>query len=226
MMKNFSLILLLLVATLRGAQAQRQEISVSPVGFVHPKFQVVQYERYLGRLNSVVISAYHNSSQHGHALLLPPRVDRFRATKLGIGYRRYYDLQNNILDLFASVRVLGDYSVLQLEQVPRYAIPADSLRAAGFSLAADFSVGGKFYLFRRVTLAGALGFQSIAKLFSTQNITQHPDYWNGYYWTNDNQTWDYKRNVTANFRKGWRPSVQVTLGVVLGKLAKNTSLKK
>ena len=162
--------------------------------------------------------AYHNSSMHGHALLMPPRTHRFSASKLGIGYRRYYDLQNNILDLFASVRFLGDYSVLKLEHDPYYPIPNDSLRMAGFSITTDFSLGGKFYLSQRCTLTGALGYQHIAKLFSTENLTRNVAYWNSYYWTNDNQSWDIKRNALVNFRKGWRPSIQVTFGVVLGKL--------
>lgn len=211
------LILIFSLFSVARTIAQRQEIAISPVGFVQPKWQVVQYERYVGNFSSLVASAYHNSSRYGLAFFKPPGTQRTSLTEIGIGYRQYVNLQNDLVSLFASVRVLGGYSILQLRSDSQFNIPSDSLRVAGFTLTPDFSLGGKLLIARRITFSGAIGYQYRGQLFSGENITRNPAYWDSFYWTNDSQSWDYKRNKAVNFRQGWRPSIQFTIGVVLGK---------
>ncbi len=149
----------------------------------------------------------------------PPRTEHFAVTRGVIGVRRYSfsSLYDGGFTAFGSVRFVVDYANLQLESDTRYPIPADSLRAAGFSLAPELIIGGKITLAKRITLSSAFGVQHLFKLFSTGQITRNQAYWDSEYWTNDNQTWEDKRNIVVNHRRGWRPSVLVTVGVVLGK---------
>ncbi|GAB3497239.1 hypothetical protein GCM10027341_17310 [Spirosoma knui] len=209
---------LLMLGTI-SASGQRHELGLSPVGFFYPKNQAIQYERYLGSWQSLTASLSHNSSQRSFSVFDPPRTDHFSATRLAIGYRRYFDLIDGYEGIlfFGSVRAVVDYSALQLQSIPKYGIPADSLRAAGFSLAPEFLLGGKITIAKRVTLTGAAGMQHLFKLFSTRQITNNVQYWSDEYWTNDNQSWGYKRNVATSFRQGWYPSITVTINVILNK---------
>jgi hypothetical protein len=206
---------------------QRQELSVSPVGLIYPKNQLVQYERYVGLRHSLTASLSYNGDGRLSRFFDPPRTERFSATRGAIGYRYYFHsvFDNGGLMLFGSVQAIVDYSALQLERDARYAIPADSLRAAGFSLGPELLAGGKVTISKRVTVSRAIGMQHLFKLFSTNQITQNRDYWADFYWTNDQQDWQFKRNVVTNFRQGWYPSLLVTVGVVLGKQTQPTTTR-
>lgn len=217
---SFYLLLIgLLFLTASSVFGQRQELSVSPVGLFYPKNQLIQYERYLNTRNSLTVSLSYNGSGRGYGLFAPPRTDYFTVTRAVVGYRRYSysQLLDGAFTVFGSVRAVVDYSVLQLKSDPRYSIPTDSLRAAGFSISPELLLGGKLTILRRITLSGAVGAQHLFKLFPTGQITRNAAYWNSEYWTNDNQTWDYKRNIVVNHRRGWYPSFLITVGVVLGK---------
>lgn len=218
-MKPISSTLLLgfLFLSILPARGQRQEVSISPVGLVYPKAQLIHYERYVSPRRSWTASLSYNGSQRGSVLFPPPRTERFTVTRAAIGYRRYLPVFGDAVSLFGSVRAIIDYSDLRLESVPRYNIPADSLRAVGFSVAPELQLGGKLLILRRISLSGAVGAQHLFKLFSTRSITQNPGYWRDEYWTNDNQTWDYKRRAAVDYRQGWWPSFLVTAGVILGK---------
>ncbi|GAB3988102.1 hypothetical protein GCM10028807_10020 [Spirosoma daeguense] len=198
--------------------AQRQEISISPIGFALPRNQLIQYERYVNKYHSITLSGSYNENPRGYSLL-PPRTERFQNARLAAGYR-YYVPDVGIgdeLTMFGSIRAVVDYSSLKLASDARFPIPTDSLRAAGFSLAPELLFGAKITIVKRVTLTGAIGGQYFLKLFPTRQITQNQGYWNAFYWTNDNQDAQFKRNQVMNYRQGWYPSVQVTVGVVLGK---------
>ncbi|GAB3957611.1 hypothetical protein GCM10028805_50630 [Spirosoma harenae] len=201
---------------------QRQEISISPVGLLNLRYQLVHYEHYLDTKQSLTFSlGYngHDNTGRNLGILYPPRTDRFTNSRLAIGYRYYIPGLGigNDLKLFVSARAVVDYSNLQLSTDSRYTISPDSLKAGSFSLAPELLFGGKVTFLNRITLSGAVGGQYLFKLFSTQQITQNQPYWDAIYWTNDGQDWQRKRSATTHFRQEWYPSVQITLGVILGK---------
>lgn len=220
---SFTLLLGFLFLLMLPARGQRQEVSISPVGFVYPKAQLIHYERYVSPRRSWTASLSYNGSQRGSVLFPPPRTERFTVTRAAVGYRRYLPVFGDAVSLFGSVRAVIDYSALQLKSVPAYGIPADSLRAAGFSVAPELLLGGKLLILKRISLSGAVGAQHLFKLFSTRSITRNPGYWGDEYWTQDGQTWDYKRNIAVQFRQGWRPSFLITAGVILGKQPRSSS---
>ena len=192
---------------------------MSPIGFLLPQNQLIQYERYINMQHSLTTSLSY-SGNAGYGLLLnPPRTERLTTTRATVGYRYYFPGVGigDELTVFASARAVVDYSNLKLASDPRYAIPTDSLRAAGVSLGPEFLFGGKITLFKRISLSGAIGGHYLFNWFSTEQITRNQPYWDAFYWTNDNQDWQYKRNIVANFRRGWSSSLLITVGVVLGK---------
>ncbi|UFH53333.1 hypothetical protein [Spirosoma sp. KNUC1025] len=200
------------------ACGQRQELSISPIGLVYPKNQLLQYERYVDKRQSFTVSLGYNADSYRLPLSLP-RLERFTNTRGTVGYRYYVPGLGlgDELTIFGSVRAVVDHSSLRLTSDSRYIIPSDSLQAAGFSLAPEFLFGGKATLFNRITLSGAIGLQYLFKLFPTKQITSNQAYWDAVYWTNDQQDWHYKRSVVTSYGQGWYPSVQVTVGVILGK---------
>lgn len=198
---------------------------MSLIGFVHPKNQLIHYERYVDSRQSLTISLAYNGDQRDYAPVKPPRTDHFSNARGALGYRYYVPGLGEELTFFGSIRAVVDYSTLQLRTDTRFTIPADSLRASGFSLAPELLFGGKATLFNRITVSGAIGLQYFIKLFSTNQLTRNQAYWDHEYWTNDNQDWQDKRNAVTDFRRGWYPSVQVTVGVVLGKHAVSLSVR-
>ncbi|GAB4043568.1 hypothetical protein [Spirosoma litoris] len=227
-MKNVSFITLFVLSVSAQAFSQRQELTISPTGIFYPSYQLVQYERYLNTRQSLTISLGYNGNdtqKRAYGLISPPRTDVFTNTRLAIGYRYYIPGLGigDALTLFSSARMVVDYSNLQLQPDATYPMPTDSLRAAGFSLAPELLFGGKATIAKRITLSGAIGAQYLVKLFSTNQITHNPGYWDSVYWKNDRQDWQQKRNVATHFRQGWFPSIQFTVGVILGKHATSGS---
>ncbi|GAB3700590.1 hypothetical protein GCM10027592_27700 [Spirosoma flavus] len=218
-MKKIFLFLSVTLTVNTATFAQRQELSVSPIGLFSPKNQLIQHERYVDKQQSLTFSLSYNEKLPNSTFFYPPRTERFQNARLAAGYRYYVPGVGigDELTLFGSVRAILDYSALRLVNDVRYPVPADSLRAAGISLAPELLAGAKVTFVKRITLTGAIGGQYLFKLFSTSQITQNQDYWNSFYWTNDNQDAQFKRNVVTHYRQGWYPSVQVTVGVVLGK---------
>lgn len=219
----FTLLIGLTILTALSTFGQRKELTISPVGFFYPKNQLIHYEQYVGSRQSLTLSLSHNSSGRGTTLFGPPRTDFFAVTRGAIGYRHYVSLFGDEVTLFGSIRAVVDYSTLQLRSDSRYPIPADSLRAAGFSVAPELLLGGKITIARRITLTGAVGAQHLFKLFPTTQITRNRAYWDGEYWTQDGQDWQYKRNVVVDYRRGRYPSILLTIGVVLGKLSQKAT---
>lgn len=214
----YNLLTGLLFLTTSATFGQRQELSISPVGFIYPKNQLIQYERYVASRQSLTVSFSYNDSQRGYAVKAPPRTDRFTTTRGAVGYRYYFhSVFGEDVMLFSGVRAVVDYSAFRLTTDSRYSIPVDSLQAAGFSLAPELLLGGKITISHRLTVSGAVGMQYLFKLFPTRQITQNKAYWDAIYWTNDQEDWQFKRNVVTNFRRGWYPSIQFTVGVLLGK---------
>ncbi|MGA0558572.1 hypothetical protein ACO2Q8_18065 [Larkinella sp. VNQ87] len=216
-MKKLYLFLFFFAGLTGMLNAQRQQFSFSPLGVVYPKYQMVQYEWYVSPLNSVLLSGSFTNAGQRFSFFTPARTKNITVVKLGLGYRRYIDLQNGWINLFVSSRVLVDYSILRLTKPATLSISSDSLRIRGFTVAPEFSFGGKITLTRHVSLSGAIGYQHLFKLFSAQNTTRNVSYWNDFYWTNDNQTWEDKRNSVINYRRGWSPTIQATLDIWLGK---------
>ncbi|MBD2701682.1 hypothetical protein IC229_13610 [Spirosoma sp. BT702] len=218
-MKNFFLLFSLTLTTGIATFAQQQELSISPIGFALPRNQLLQYERYVDKQQSLTFSLSYNENLRNSLFFNPPRTERFQNVRMAAGYRYYVPGLGigDELTLFGSVRAIVDYSALRLAYDTRNPVSADSLRAAGFSLAPELLFGAKATFLKRVTLTGSLGGQYLFKLFPTSQITQNQNYWNSFYWTNDNQDAQFKRNVVTHYRQGWYPSIQVTVGVVLGK---------
>lgn len=209
-----------------SAFGQRQELSISPVGFIRPKNQLIQYERYVSERQSLTVSLSYNDYPLVSRWLTPPRTERFTNTRGVVGYRNYFhSVFGEDVMIFGSVRAVVDYSNLQLKSDSRYSIPADSLRGSGISLAPELLFGGKVTLWKRMTLSGTIGMQYLIKLFPTDQLTRNQAYWNAEYWTNDQQDWQYKRNVAVTNRRGWSPSVLVTVGVILGKRPSSTIVR-
>ncbi len=220
----YSLLAGLISLSALSAFGQRQELSLSPVGFIHPKDQFIQYERYVDARQSLTVSLSHNGSARGFELLHPRHTERFSYTRGAIGYRYYIPGLgwDEDLTIFGSVRAVVDYSNLQLESDSRYSIPTDSLRATGFSLAPELLFGGKATLFNRITLSGAFGIQYLFKLVPTGQITRNQQYWAKVN-SEDNQGWQVNRSYVTDFRRGWYPSLLFTVGVILGKRPQSTT---
>ncbi len=214
----YSLLAGLISLSALSAFGQRQELSISPIGFILPKNQLIQYERYIASRQSLTISLSHTDSRvRNTALFGPNRTDRFTATRGVIGYRNYFhSVFGEEVMVFGSVRAVVDYSTLQLTANSTLNIPADSMRAAGISLAPELLFGGKITLWKRMTLTGAIGMQHLFKLFSTDQITRNQTYW-AKVQSEDEQKWQDNRNEVIDYRRGWYPSVLVTVGVILGK---------
>jgi hypothetical protein len=208
----------LLSLTAPSAFGQRQELSISPVGFIHPKNQLIQYERYIASRQSLTISLSHTDNRvRNTSMFGPNRTDRFTATRGVIGYRNYsHWIIGEEVVLFGSVRAVVDYSTLQLTVNPKFNIPADSMRMAGISLAPELVFGGKVVLWKRLTLTGAIGMQHLYKLFSTDQITRNQGFWAKVN-SADQENWQANRNEVIKYRQGWYPSVLVTVGAILGK---------
>ena len=201
-----------------SASGQRQELSISPTGFFLPRIQLLQYERYVDSRQSLTFSVGYNGEQRSQ--FLSRYVASFSSTRGVFGYRRYFPIVDLGLDddlaIFASVRAVVEYSTMQLQSDSRLSIPTDSLRASGISLAPEFLWGGKLTLFKRVTLAGAIGAQYYVKLLPTAQITRNQAFWKKVN-SEDSENWQANRNNIINYRRGLYPSVQITVGVVLGK---------
>ncbi|WP_420151232.1 hypothetical protein [Spirosoma sp.] len=214
----YSLLAGLVFLTTVTAFGQRQELSISPIGFLPIKNQLIQYERYVDSRQSLTLSLGYIGDHRYYTVLKPSRMDHFWNTRGAIGYRYYFHsvFNDEVVMLFGSIRTVVDYSNLQLASDANFSIPADSLRASGVSLAPELLMGGKITIARRITLTGAVGGQHLFKLFSTEQITRNPDYWRKVN-SEDEENWQLNRNVITNFRRGWYPSVQITVGVVLGK---------
>lgn len=118
--------------------------------------------------------------------------------------------------LFGSIRAVIDYSSLKLTPNSNISIPTDSLQTSGVSLAPEILFGGKITLYDRLTLSGAIGMQYLFKLSSTDQITRNPTYWSKVM-SEDDENWQVNRNEIINHRRGRYPSIQVTIGVILGK---------
>lgn len=202
------------------AFGQRQELSVSPIGFIQPKNQLIHYERYVNNRHSLTASLSYNGSTRGYELLIPYRTDRFTNARTAFGYRYYFPGVGigDELTIFASARAVVDYSSLKLSPNSQLNIPTDSLRAAGISLAPELLFGGKITLGKRVTLSGAIGTQYLVKLFQTSQLTQDRSYWESS--DSDRGDWQKNRNEAVTFRQGWYPSFLVTMGIMLGKRPK------
>lgn len=177
---------------------QRQELSLSPVGFRYPKNQLIQYERYIRPRQSLTVSLGHND----YKSFSPNQTDRFTATRGVIGYRNYFhSVFGEEVMIFGSVRAVVDYSTLQLTAKSSLNIPADSMRATGISLAPELLFGGKVTLWKRMTLTGAIGMQHLFKLFSTDQITRNQQYW-AKVQSEDDEDWKVNRNEVIKYRRG------------------------
>ena len=210
----------LILTTISPTFGQRQELSVSPIGFIQPKNQLIHYERHVNDWHSLTASLAYNGSTRGHELLIPYRTERFTNARAVIGYRYYFPGVGigDDLTVFASARAVVDYSLLRLSPNSRLNIPTDSLRAAGISLAPELLFGGKVTLGNRVTLSGAIGAQYMVKLFQTSQLTQARPYWE----SSDSERGDWQKNrqQAVTFRQGWCPSFLITMGIILGKRPK------
>ncbi|MBD2754323.1 hypothetical protein [Spirosoma validum] len=71
----------LLLLTTASSFGQRQEFSISPVGFIYTQNQLVQPERYVASRQSLTVSFSYNDSQRNYAVIPPPRTDRFSSTR-------------------------------------------------------------------------------------------------------------------------------------------------
>ena len=198
------------------AFGQRQELAISPVGFVRLKNQLIQYERYLHAQHSLTASLAYNGSTRGYDLFFPYRTERFTNARTVIGYRYYFPGVGigDDLTIFASARAVVDYSSLKLSPNSQLNVPTDSLRAAGISLAPELLFGGKVTI-KRVTLSGAIGAQYLLKLFPTSQLTRTRQYWEST--SSEWKDWQSNLNSAVTFRQGWYPSLLITAGIILGK---------
>ncbi len=201
-----------------SAFGQRQELSISPIGFFLPKNQLIQYERYCGLRHSLTFSVAYDGEPSSQ--FLSRHVANFSSTRGVLGYRYYFPLLGfdlgEELAMYVSARAVTEYAAMQLQPDPQLSIPLDSLRASGISLAPEFLLGGKLTLFKRVTLSGAFGMQYYVKLLPTAQITRDQTYWRKVS-SEDADAWQVNRNAVTNFRRGWYPSLQMRVGLTLGK---------